>query len=109
MRKIRLLLVAAVALFALVGFAPHAAAQEDDTSDEGTEESHDIGHAEHLCVELLEEGGTIDDCQAAPNQLLPETNEIIWGAFGFLVVFFFVAKFGYPAIKKSMNDRTERI
>lgn len=103
MRKTRLLLAAAaVTLIAVVGFAPAASAAEG-------EDGHDIGHAAHLCIETLEGGGTIDDCQAAPNQLLPETNEIIWGAFGFLVVFFFVAKFGYPAMKKSMDARTERI
>jgi F-type H+-transporting ATPase subunit b len=105
MRRFRLLLsAAAIALVAVVGLAPSAMAQEGDTAEET-----DIGHAEHECVVLLEEGGTIDDCQEAPNQLLPETNEIIWGAIGFLVVFFFVAKFGYPAMKKSMDARTERI
>ena len=42
-------------------------------------------------------------------RILPETNEIIWGAVGFLVVFGFLAWKGYPAIKKGMNARTERI
>ncbi len=107
MRRLRLLLAAAaIGLLAVLGATSPAAAQEDSHAEE---ESHDIGHAEHLCVELLEEGGTIDDCQAAPNQLLPETNEIIWGTFGFVVVFLFIWKFGYPAIKKTMDARTERI
>lgn len=100
MRRARLLLVAAaIGLLAVLGFAPSASAAEGE----------DIGHAEHLCIELLEEGGTIDDCQAAPNVLMPETNEIIWGTFGFLVVFFFIWKLGLPAIKKGMENRTERI
>lgn len=111
MRRLRLLLAAAVlALLAVVGFAPHAMAEEGDHSSEGTEASHDLSHAAHACIEQIEAADSIDvDCQEAPNPLLPEKNEIIWGAFGFLVVFFFVAKFGYPAIKKAMNDRTERI
>src|SRR5690606_5346659 len=66
-------------------------------------------HANEECIHILEDGGDIDDCQEAPNPLLPEINEIIWGAVGFIVVFFFVAKFGLPTIKKTMNDRTEKI
>ncbi|MDD9371528.1 MAG: F0F1 ATP synthase subunit B, partial [Acidimicrobiales bacterium] len=61
------------------------------------------------CIELLAEGGSVDDCQEAPNPLLPETNEIIWGAVGFFVVFFFIAKFGLPQMRQAMNNRTEKI
>ena len=119
MHKIRLLLLAAaISLLAVLGFAPGAAAQEEgdhgsvddaihlleDANDEagGTEfDAH--------CIEILAEGGSAEDCQEAPTPLLPETNEIIWGALGFFVVFFFVWKMGFPAIKKGMEARTERI
>ena len=43
------------------------------------------------------------------NPILPATNEIVWGALSFLILFFFIAKFGYPAIKKSMDARADRI
>jgi F-type H+-transporting ATPase subunit b len=114
MRRLRLLLsAAALALLAVLGFAPHAMAQEEDHDPVHTveEQAKDNGGSEFdaHCIAILADGGTVDDCQEAPNQLLPETNEILWGAFGFLVVFFFVAKFGYPAMKKSMDARTERI
>lgn len=124
MRRLRLLLAAAVlALLAVVGFAPHASAQDEDHDSEGTEEHHDdpVHTVEEMvkdnggtefdahCVAILADGNPVEDCQEAPNPLMPELNELYWGAFGFLVVFGFVAKFGYPAIKKSMNDRTERI
>jgi len=66
-------------------------------------------HADVECIPTLVEGGSPEDCQDAPNPLLPETNEIIWGIVGFAVVFFFVAKFGLPQIKGAMNDRTEKI
>lgn len=99
MRRLRLLLVAAaLGLAAVLGFASPATAADGD-----------IGHAEELCIETLESSGTIDDCQAAPNVLMPELNEVIWGTFGFLVVFFFIWKLGLPAIKKGMAARTERI
>lgn len=48
-------------------------------------------------------------CQEAPNPLVPEINEVIWGGLGFLVVFIFLAKFGFPQVKKAMDERTERI
>ena len=117
MRRMRTLLFAALALVALFGFARPAAAQE--TEGEGDEspveevmheaEENGASHADAECIEVLAEGGTVTDCQEAPNPLLPELNEIIWGAVGFLVVFLFLAKYGYPAIKKTMNERTEKI
>ncbi|QYG94595.1 F0F1 ATP synthase subunit B [Iamia sp. SCSIO 61187] len=70
----------------------------------------ELDHAVEECIHELEEANSIDvECQEAPSPILPETNEIIWGAFGFLVVFGFLFWKGYPAIKKAMNDRTEKI
>lgn len=98
MQRIRMALLAATVLgVALVGFAAPASAEGDLT------------HAEHLCIEQIENGEGIESCQQAPNPMVPEKNEVIWGAFGFFVVFGAIAKFGYPQIKKAMNERTERI
>ncbi len=66
-------------------------------------------HADAECVLILLEGGSVSDCRDAPNPLLPETNEIIWGAIGFTVVFLFLAKFGLPAAKKAMDERSAKI
>lgn len=114
MHKLRLLLAgAAVSSVAVLGFAPRAMAQEEggDPVEEVIVQAEDNGtsKADAECVAVLAEGGSVDDCQAAPNQLLPATNEILWGAFAFFVVFFFVWKLGLPAIKKGMDARTERI
>ncbi|MBI1844074.1 MAG: F0F1 ATP synthase subunit B [Actinobacteria bacterium] len=51
----------------------------------------------------------IKTCEEAPNPILPAVDEMVWGTLAFLVVFFGIAKFGYPAIKKGMDDRTARI
>lgn len=67
------------------------------------------GHAEEVCIELLEQGGTIDSCQEAPNPILPPTSEVIWGALAFTILFFGLAWKGYPAIKQAMDDRTDKI
>jgi F-type H+-transporting ATPase subunit b len=45
----------------------------------------------------------------APNPLLPETSEIVWGGLAFLVVFGFLAKFALPAARKAMDARSAKI
>jgi F-type H+-transporting ATPase subunit b len=114
MRRIKLLALAALGFVLVFGFlARPASAQEEggDPVEETVHEAEENGatHADAECIELLAEGNSVDDCQEAPNPLLPELNEIIWGAVGFVVVFFFLSKYGYPAMKKAMNDRTEKI
>jgi F-type H+-transporting ATPase subunit b len=84
---------------------------EDQIVDLVDHHAHEIGasHATEECLPILIRGGEMEDCWEAPNPLLPETNEIIWGLVGFLIVFGALAKFGIPAMKKGMNARTERI
>jgi F-type H+-transporting ATPase subunit b len=98
--------------------APAAPAQEEPEGEGAGDpveeviheaEEHGATHADAECIEVLAEGGSVEDCQDAPNPLLPEINEIIWGVVGFSVVFFFVAKFGLPQIRGAMNARTEKI
>ena len=43
------------------------------------------------------------------NPILPAGNEIVWGAISFLVLFFLIAKFAYPAVKKGLDARAEKI
>ncbi|HYI61322.1 MAG TPA: F0F1 ATP synthase subunit B [Acidimicrobiales bacterium] len=115
MRRIRLLLTAAAAVLAILAFSSPASAAEGEAGANPVEdviheaEENGATHSDAECIEILAEGGTIDECRAAPSPILPETNEIIWGAFGFLVVFGALGFFGYPAIKKTMNERTEKI
>src|SRR5690606_39811739 len=94
MRPKRLLLGAALGAGLVLALAAPAGAQADPNEE---------------CLEILEEGGEVDDCQEAPNPLLPETNEIIWGALGFAVVFFFLWRFGMPQMRQAMANRTEKI
>jgi len=72
-------------------------------------EDHDISHAAEECIHVLEDGGEPEDCHESPSPILPELHEIVWGIISFTVVFFLLSKFAYPAIKKSMEDRTNRI
>ena len=116
-RTTRLLLLAALGVAALV--AAPAPAGASGESVEGCV----IEEVEHYLEEKegLEEGSAeyeeaahhveevVADCIEAPNVLLPETNEIIWGAIGFLTVLLFMLKFGFPAAKKAMTERTQKI
>ena len=98
-RRLRLLLAVAVLVLAgSVGFARPASAEGE------------VDHAVEECIKSMEEANSIDvDCQESPNPLVPELNEVLWGLVGFAIVFGFLAKVGYPAMKKGMDARTERI
>ena len=49
------------------------------------------------------------EASKAPNPILPAGNEIIWGALSFLILFVFIAKVGYPAVKKGLDARADKI
>ncbi len=55
---------------------------------------------------LAQEGGHAEE---EVNPILPATNEIIWGALSFFLLFALMSKVGFPAIKKSMDARSVRI
>ena len=119
--RARKLFVGFLALFAVVGLwgvpagaAEHESeeAQHEDESASGEEEGGHGAYSSHEaeeCVHILEEGGTVEQCQEAPNPILPATNEIIWGGLAFIILFGLLAKLGLPAIQKGMQDRTAQI
>ncbi len=43
------------------------------------------------------------------NPILPETNEIIWGFLSFVILFVLLWRFAFPAIRRAMEQREERI
>jgi F-type H+-transporting ATPase subunit b len=47
--------------------------------------------------------------QKAPNPILPEKTEIIWGFLAFVVLFVAMQKYAFPAVQKSMEARAKRI
>jgi len=49
------------------------------------------------------------DCYKAPNLVTPAISEIIWGALAFFIVLFVLVKFAFPALKKGMAAREDRI
>ncbi|MGH9119501.1 MAG: F0F1 ATP synthase subunit B [Acidimicrobiales bacterium] len=91
---------AAVAVLTVFGAAGAAHAQE---------EGEELTHEAEECIEILEGGGSVDDCQEAPSLILPATNELIWGAISFAAVVFLLYRFAWPGIKKGLDARSERI
>jgi F-type H+-transporting ATPase subunit b len=95
--RIRLFIAAAVLALIGVVTAP------------GVAHAQPAGDAEEHCIELLEDGKKIDDCQEAPSLILPETNEIIWGGGAFLILLVLMWKFALPPVRNMMKRREDRI
>jgi F-type H+-transporting ATPase subunit b len=114
------MLASTVLAAGLVALAPPAMAQEGSEGGEspavhlGEELEHQLiedgtAKADAECAVILGEGGKVDDCQEAPSPILPATDELVWGILSFIVLFILMRQLAYPAIKKGMEARTERI
>lgn len=96
-------------VLALGVFAAPAFAADEPTAQTTSEEGTEISHAAEECIHILEDGGEPDDCHEAPNPLIPEVNEIIWGTLAFLVLLVAMWKWGVPAVKNMEQQREDRI
>ncbi len=47
--------------------------------------------------------------QTTKNPIVPEVNELFYSLVAFVVLVVLFLKFAYPAVKKGMDDRTQRI
>ena len=109
--RMRKLIAATVLAGGALLFVPAVAAAQEAPAA-GTEAPAEPKFADKVaeeCVDLLEEGKKVDDCQQAPSPILPATNELIWSAISFTVLMFLLWKFAWPGIKSGMEARTERI
>lgn len=99
-------------LLSLLVAAPAGAQGEEEGGEEGEvhlEEEDFVDEEAYHCYEVLIEGGTVDECQEAPNPILPETKEIVAGALSFTILFLALYKLAFPAIRKAMDERSEKI
>ena len=51
----------------------------------------------------------LEDCKKAPSLITPAIPELIWGGIAFAVVAFALMKFAFPALRKSLKAREEKI
>jgi F-type H+-transporting ATPase subunit b len=100
--RIRALIAVGVVVVGVLAFAAPAFAA-------GGRHAAPANDAAKECIDKLENGGSIDDCQKAPSPLKPENNEIIWGSLAFLVLLGFFFWKGVPAVKNMEKAREDRI
>jgi F-type H+-transporting ATPase subunit b len=62
------------------------------------------------CVQqAVQTGQQADTCLKAPNPILPDTTELVWGSISFVLLLVLLWKVALPPVRKSMAARTERI
>jgi F-type H+-transporting ATPase subunit b len=62
------------------------------------------------CVQdAVQTGQQADTCLKAPNPILPDANELIWGSISFVLLLVLLWKVALPPVRKAMAARTERI
>jgi F-type H+-transporting ATPase subunit b len=86
---------------------------EENGGPEGVEaiveagEAEAEGEAHDALIELEDEMEA--GCIEAPSLIIPEINEIIWGGLAFLVLLGLMIWKGFPLVRKTMEDRSEKI
>jgi len=107
MRNKRLILVA-LAIVAGSMFVPSAAfAAGGETKECLADLAAQIKSGE-LKDEIEIEART-EDCFSAPSPVIPALNEVIWGGLAFAIVAGGLIKFGFPAVKKGLQAREDKI
>lgn len=118
--RTRAIMASTLLAVGLVAFAPLASAQDNGTptaeqTKQAGEEAKQIAEdnggkkADAECITKLVEGKKVDECQEAPSPILPATDELVWGALSFIVLFFLMKQLAYPAVKQGMQARSDRI
>jgi F-type H+-transporting ATPase subunit b len=109
--RIRRIVLAGLLTAVVVGVAAVPAAAADDHAKELTEcvvqGLEDNGLVEDGQVVDLEEA--LEDCKKSKSRFTPALPEIIWGGLAFLIVLVVLVKFAFPALKKGMKSREEKI
>ena len=96
------LAILALAVGGVLALASPANAQEGEEEPQLSEDTEE-------CIHLAEEADDPEACQEAPNPILPETSELVWGAVSFTALFLLLRRFAYPQIKQMAENRAERI
>jgi F-type H+-transporting ATPase subunit b len=51
----------------------------------------------------------LDDCKKSKSLITPAVSEMIWGGLAFLIVLLLLIKFAFPALRKGVKAREEKI
>lgn len=106
MRYLRLSLLALVVAGTLVLIPSTAFAAGGETATCAKEVVEKLAKGEITEKQAEEESV---DCFSAPSPVVPATSEIIWGGLAFAIVAGGLMKFGFPAVKKGLAARENKI
>ena len=111
---LRLLAAVGVAGAVLVAAAAPAGAAGETIGGCVLEQVHyaeaEYGSLDALDKKALEKfEADLEGCVEAPSPILPELDEIIWGGLAFVILFAFMWWKGFPAVKRAMDARSEKI
>jgi F-type H+-transporting ATPase subunit b len=113
-RTRRALGTALLALLAVIAL-PSVASAQDPGEKAGEHLLHCIEDAiadNEADIEKKDYAGfenAVEDCKKAPSLITPAVPEMIWGGLAFLIVFLLLVKFAFPALKKGVKAREEKI
>jgi F-type H+-transporting ATPase subunit b len=112
--SLRLFAALGVAGAVLVGGAAPAGAAGETIGGCVIEQVHhaedEYGSLDALDKKALGEfEADLEGCVEAPSPILPELDEIIWGGLAFVILFAFMWWKGFPAVKRAMDARAEKI
>jgi len=110
--RIRRLLLAGLLVIGVVAATPavgYAAADHGEELVECVE--HALEDNAHAIEDHDYKGfeNDLEDCKKAPSLITPAVSEMIWGGLAFLIVFALLVKFAFPALKKGLEAREDKI
>ena len=122
-RRKPLVLIVIAALAVLIPTSAASASEEsvgsciaEELAHVGVEHFEEIEHevaegtaSDEVTEELVEIEKNFEGCVEAPNPILPEVNEIIWGGLAFAVLFGLMTWKLFPAVKDGMDARSDKI
>ena len=109
--RIRRILVAGLLAAGVVAAMPSVAYAASDHNKEVFEcvEKAIDDNTNGKTVDYAAFKNALDDCNKAKSLVTPAVPEILWGGIAFLIVLAVLMKFAFPALKKGLKDREEKI
>src|SRR2546423_1330688 len=110
-RKGRAMRIRRLLAVALLGGAMCFALAQPASADPSTASNKELRD----CVEKALKGSNsnlqnaVDDCHKAKSIVVPAAPELLWGSIAFLIVLGVLVKFAFPMLKKTLQDRQDKI
>jgi F-type H+-transporting ATPase subunit b len=103
-----------LALLAVVS-VPHAASAADPGTSDGqalvncVQKALKDNEAQIANKQFTGFTNALNDCNKAPSLFSPAGPELIWGTLAFIIVALVLIKYAFPAMRKGLQARTEKI